>query len=296
MSVEKIITYEEIPYFQLYTNVVQNINNMQAGWVWVYLMSKPRDWDVIKAHLKNKFKIGNDKLKKIFAYLHKHRLIEYISHKDEKGKFIRHETKVLNGSKFLTDEQVNELSTQHVSSGVEIHPVDNQSIGSGPLHIKESTNERKSITCPAVAGLAVDIGDDDEFRADEVDRFHEFYEVYPRKEQKLKAERAWNKGKLNEIADAIIAKVIERNKLDYSHREKKHVPLPATYLNGLMWQDEITPHGEDKKMSVNKNVQNVYRQETGYASVESQSTSWITPEESIKRDREYQRMFERSSS
>ncbi|HWY33434.1 MAG TPA: hypothetical protein VNX68_02235 [Nitrosopumilaceae archaeon] len=143
MSVEKILTFEEIPYFQLYTHVVQNITNLEAGFVWVYLMSKPKDWDVIKEHLKNKFKIGDDKLKNIFAYLSSHQLIQYIKHRDDKGKIIKHETRILNGSKFLTDEQVKELSTKESSTGVKTHPVANHTCGFRALHIKENTNKIK---------------------------------------------------------------------------------------------------------------------------------------------------------
>lgn len=144
MSVEKTISYEEIPYTQIYTNVIQNINNLEAGFVWVYLLSKPKDWDVIKEHLKNKFNIGDDKIKKIFSYLNSHRLIEYITHRDTFGKIIKHETRVLNGSKFLTDEQVKELSTEKKATGSKSHPVANHTCGSGALQIKENTNKRKS--------------------------------------------------------------------------------------------------------------------------------------------------------
>lgn len=144
MSVEKTISHEEMPYFQVYTDVIQNINNPLAGFIWVYLLSKPKDWSVIKEHLKNKFDLGDKKMKDIFAYLKSHQLIDYIVQKDEKGKIIKFETRVLNGSKFLTDEQVKELSTKHISTGSKIHPVVNHSNGKEGLHIIENTNKRKN--------------------------------------------------------------------------------------------------------------------------------------------------------
>lgn len=148
MSVEKTISYEEIPYFQVYTHVVQNINHLEAGFVWVYLLSKPSNWQVIKEHLKNKFSIGDDKMKEILAYLNKHRLIEYITHRCPKGRIEKQEIKILNGSKFLNDEEVKELSTGDAktdrSTGVKNQPQASHTCGFRGLQIKEDTNKRKS--------------------------------------------------------------------------------------------------------------------------------------------------------
>lgn len=147
MSIEKTISYEEIPYFQIYTHVIQNINDLEAGFVWVYLRSKPKDWEVIKEHLKNKFNIGDDKLKKIFSYLASHKLIKYVRTRDDKGKIIKVEIVVLNGSKFINDQQLKDLSTgdnkTDGSTGVKTQRVASHTCGSGALHIIENTNNRK---------------------------------------------------------------------------------------------------------------------------------------------------------
>lgn len=140
MSVEKYnpqMHYETIPYAQININVIQNITNMEAGFVWVYLQSKPKDWTIIKEHLKNHFKIGDDKIKKIFSFLSKSNLIEYIKEYDKKGKILKWDIKVLNGSKFISYPQAK-------STGVKIHRVADHTCGSGALHIKENTKERKS--------------------------------------------------------------------------------------------------------------------------------------------------------
>jgi len=140
MSIEKYnpkVEYETIPYAQININVIQNIPNMEAGFVWVYLQTKPKDWKIIKEHLKNHFKIGDGKIKKIFSYLAKSQLIEYIKEYDSKGKITGWDIKVLNGSRFVSYPQPE-------STGSIIHRVDSHSNGSGALHIIENTNNRKS--------------------------------------------------------------------------------------------------------------------------------------------------------
>ncbi len=140
MSVEKYnprMDYETIPYAQININVVQNITNMEAGFVWVYLQTKPKDWKIIKEHIKNHFGIGNAKIKTIFSYLAKCNLIEYVQETGEKGKFGQHDIRVLNGSRFISYPQN--------STGGSIHrPSVSRSTGSGLLHIKENTKDRKA--------------------------------------------------------------------------------------------------------------------------------------------------------
>ena len=103
MSVEKfnpLISGELIPYTQVDTKVIQTIKNIEAGFIWVYLLTLPQDWQVIKQHVKNHFGIGDDKLKKIFAYLRRCNLIEYVRERDSLGKLRKSEIRILNGSRF----------------------------------------------------------------------------------------------------------------------------------------------------------------------------------------------------
>jgi len=139
MSVEKYnpkIEYEDTPYMLINVHVVQNISNMEAGFVWIYLQSKPKDWIIIKEHIKNHFSIGNAKIKSIFSYLAKCNLIEYIQESGEKGQFGKHDIRILNGSRFKS-------YPQESTGGSIYRPAVNRSTGSGLLHIKENTKENK---------------------------------------------------------------------------------------------------------------------------------------------------------
>lgn len=118
---ETKINHQPIPYTQINTYVIQNLTNMEAGWVWLYLLSKPVDWLVIKAHLKNHFNIGNAKVKSILSYLAKCHLIENIQIRDEKGRIVRTDVNVLNGENFIN---ISKLSTDELSIGSKIEPMD----------------------------------------------------------------------------------------------------------------------------------------------------------------------------
>ena len=129
MSVQKFnsktkVFNQPIPYTQINSNVIQNITDMEAGFVWVYLQSKSMNWNVIKTHIKTHFKVGDKKIKTIFAYLNRHNLIRYHQIRTEDGKKIsHHDIEVLNGEDFIINPVVKELSTEEVSTGSIINPV-----------------------------------------------------------------------------------------------------------------------------------------------------------------------------
>lgn len=126
MSVEKFnskttVSHELIPYTQINRKVIQKIDNMQAGFVWVYLLSMPPDWVVIKTQIKKHFKMGNDKLKKIFAYLTAHGLIRTEPVKDPNTNRIMHwNITVLNGSEFIEKPD----KPGRKATGSKIHPLE----------------------------------------------------------------------------------------------------------------------------------------------------------------------------
>lgn len=72
-------------------------------------------------------------------------------------------------------------------------------------------------------------------------QFNDFWQEYPRKDAKETAKKAWKKSKFSDkMAMMIIQDVMARSGADWKDREKKFIPLAATYLNGKRWKDEIT--------------------------------------------------------
>ena len=73
-------------------------------------------------------------------------------------------------------------------------------------------------------------------RACNAEGFEEFYAAYPRKDAKKAAMRAWNALKPSqEVRGAILAAIKHQG---LAQREKRFIPLPASFLNGERWNDE----------------------------------------------------------
>lgn len=64
--------------------------------------------------------------------------------------------------------------------------------------------------------------------------FEMFYAIYPRREAKADARRAWHKLQPNEELRHCISADLPR----FREKERQFVPLPATYLRGRRWEDE----------------------------------------------------------
>ena len=101
-----------------------------------------------------------------------------------------------------------------------------------------------------------------------------FWNQYPKKVAKEDAIKAWKKNKLYEHANIIIADVINRTADDWKHRDKKHIPNAATYLNGKRWNDEIIKQGQ---------TNNANKRET------SAEKCWRLTQESLRNDLERER-------
>lgn len=67
--------------------------------------------------------------------------------------------------------------------------------------------------------------------------FNHFWEAYPRKVAKKKAEQIWKTKKLSKHSEKILDHLRTQNNCD-EWRDKKYIPHPTTYLNGERWNDE----------------------------------------------------------
>lgn len=156
MSIEKFsddprLAFEDVPFTQVNNNVIQCIKNMQAGFVWVYLLSRPRTWKIVKEHLKSHFKMGDGKIKSIFSYLNKSNLISYERERYSDGTLGPVEIRVLNGSRFIDLE----LSTGKTTTGLKTTRVDNHTSGSGALYKKKNIKKEKSKKREGLSSLKI---------------------------------------------------------------------------------------------------------------------------------------------
>ena len=73
--------------------------------------------------------------------------------------------------------------------------------------------------------------------------FDLFWEAYPKKRDKLKAKKSWDKIKPDsELTQRIITAVsLHAKTRDWTKEDGKYIPMPSTWLNGQRWEDEIQP-------------------------------------------------------
>lgn len=76
--------------------------------------------------------------------------------------------------------------------------------------------------------------------------FEEFWSLWPKKQGKQDAEKAWNKIKPDASLFDTIRTAIEQQKhsQQWTKDSGQYIPLPATWLNAKRWEDEL-PHAQD---------------------------------------------------
>ena len=73
-------------------------------------------------------------------------------------------------------------------------------------------------------------------RPDYTEPFEVFWKAYPRKEDKAVAWRKFEEHKCADHIDTLLADLEKRKRSSWKGREKKHIPLAATYINqGRYW-------------------------------------------------------------
>lgn len=90
MPVSKIKLHQsEKPYVMIYRDVIQLIENPDSLAIWVYLQSKPDNWEVSKTQLKTHFNIGRDRYLQAMRHLRELGLYSYQYIKDDTNKFVK---------------------------------------------------------------------------------------------------------------------------------------------------------------------------------------------------------------
>lgn len=77
------------------------------------------------------------------------------------------------------------------------------------------------------------------------DRFEKFWNLYPKKQNRKEAEKAWKKiDPSPEETNSILCGLKRSIEKDSRFREKQFTPLPATWLNAGGWEDEFADEEE----------------------------------------------------
>lgn len=114
-----------------------------------------------------------------------------------------------------------------------------EAYSSNRLDKAEAEADTSTHTEDGVQGLMDIRLDEDAPPPDKLSRFGEFWDLYPRRIQRARAESAWKKLTKAQKQAAIDAVPHHCAMWARQAREKDKVPYPATWLNGKSWEDEI---------------------------------------------------------
>ena len=100
------IEHEPIPFAQLDRNVLQNIKNPAAGFIWAYLQSQPRTWKPNKHQIMKHFDISERTYERYIAFLRESNLVKYRRERYSDGTLGPCILVILNGNKFIDISKV----------------------------------------------------------------------------------------------------------------------------------------------------------------------------------------------
>lgn len=91
---------EPLPFTQICNKVIQNITNIQAGFIWIYLQSMPPKWKANKFHLMSHFGISERTYRRLMGFLVECNLVSYERNRNSDGTLGSCRLIVHNGSNF----------------------------------------------------------------------------------------------------------------------------------------------------------------------------------------------------
>ena len=77
--------------------------------------------------------------------------------------------------------------------------------------------------------------------------FNEFWNYYPRKQNKGKAMDAWTKMGCEKDVELIIQAIQSQNKTVFRDKEIQFIPLASSWINGERWDDETSSETKPKE-------------------------------------------------
>lgn len=273
-----ILRQQKLPYTINMNYVLQNVTNVVALGIWVYLTSLPDDWRVYRSQLMSHFGLGRDKIGNALKFLNQNHLIQYVQERTESGVFHEGYILVKNGFEFeeahrtallknrTTDfpdsgktAPTNTINNTNTTKNLKIYcasdvarekneqepvvyePIPIERIKNPPMLDKPiATDEKRRELIERKAHGDFKLSPDEWYeREQKLIWFEMFWESYPKKRDKVAARKSWEKNKLEAIGEKIVADVLDRSQRDVQWQDKQFIPYPATYLNHQRWTDEI---------------------------------------------------------
>lgn len=230
MSVQKYrISKHGSGFTTIPNKVIQGLaGEIELLGLYVFLSSLPEGWEFHKNYLREKCRIGVNKLSKLLTKLQNYGLCKIVQTRDEQGRFAHFDMQVFDGCDFNKNKELIESKEDIVQP---LHG--NRATVTVPRKtapIKERIiNETKSTKILSASDDAPDTS------------FDEFWKSYPIKKNKMRAKKIWHRKKYKENIGLILNDIQNRLKNDHQWQDNAYIPHASTYLNEERWNDSITP-------------------------------------------------------
>lgn len=204
---------------------VNQIKDLAAGGMYMYLLCRPKNWKLNIKHLSSVFGCNKDKIYRLLDILISINLITRTDSR-EKGKF----------------------SSIHYR--LHIRPHTNNSVQNAPYPEKPDTvhtdtvnqdayKTKKLINKECIKHKSKSYSATDVAHVQKESHFENFWQIYPVKKNKVRSKKIWDRNKLDNIYPQIASDISNRLINDSQWQVRQYIPHPSTYLHNQLWGDEV---------------------------------------------------------
>jgi hypothetical protein len=214
--------------------------------IYVYLAGKPENWNICLEHLKNRFGKGRDYIRARLADLKSVGLLKTEAIKSADGRVVRWETTLISyvpnqitenpyrGENTPNQITENPQSSRLLKTHIVVDPT---------LVIKEDLKIKDKNKPPIIPHSKNDESETIDTQMQSAiapvsDCFELFWEEWPVKQNKKKAQDIWKRKKLDKKATLILEQLRQQKQND-ERWSQGYIPNATTYLNGERWTDEL---------------------------------------------------------
>lgn len=197
------------------------------------MVSMPDDWDYTVSGLAAVCGAGKDAIRSALRELEDNGYLTRVQLHDDAGHFSRNEY-------IVTDEPTGGGDIPLSENPLTGEPLTDEPLTGNPTQQnKDCTNTPYS---PPKGDGASPVKKCPK-REPDWDMFERFWKVYPRKQDKERARRAWRKINPDLALCRIMSAALEQDKQSEKWQEDggKYIPYPSSWLNGRRWEDEHGP-------------------------------------------------------
>lgn len=143
------LKHSQSTFTTILNKTIEAIADPAALGIYIYLASKPDNWEISVTNLKNRFNKGGDFIRFRLAELKRIGLLKSVAIKDEKGKIIRWETVLYNEPQTInsTPEEVETQKVENPPSGESTYVEKPHITNKRDLKIKDINNHTHSVEC-----------------------------------------------------------------------------------------------------------------------------------------------------